>query len=128
MESASRAIDEVNGFELFEKPMQLDYARTRSDTTVLREDGEQGLEVHKRRRLAEKGVSFSSGTDKASFEGLELTWPWQRENKPRRRSRPKRSSNDQLVQRQMLRWQTGQARQQEGLFSLTLVRGPPCGS
>lgn len=55
-ESAGRAIEEVNGFELFDKPMQLDYARTRSDATVLREEGDQGLEVHKRRRLAEKGT------------------------------------------------------------------------
>ncbi|KAL9111042.1 MAG: hypothetical protein Q9227_004475 [Pyrenula ochraceoflavens] len=53
--SATRAIDEVNGFELFEKPMQLDYARTRSDATVAREEGDSGLETHKRRRLAEKG-------------------------------------------------------------------------
>ncbi|KAL2001218.1 hypothetical protein VTN02DRAFT_2091 [Thermoascus thermophilus] len=54
VESATRAIEEVNGFELFEKPMVLDYARTRSDATVLREGGPEELEVHKRRRLAEK--------------------------------------------------------------------------
>lgn len=56
VESARRAIEEVNGFELFEKPMVLDYAKTRSDATVLREGGPDELEVHKRRRLAEKGV------------------------------------------------------------------------
>ena len=60
VESASRAIDEVNGFELFEKPMVLDYAKTRSDATVKREGGSEELEAHKRRRLAEKGVSFPS--------------------------------------------------------------------
>lgn len=54
--AAARAIDEVNGFELFDKPMVLDYARTRSDATVLREGGEEDLEVHKRRRMAEKGA------------------------------------------------------------------------
>ncbi|PGH14142.1 hypothetical protein AJ79_03259 [Helicocarpus griseus UAMH5409] len=54
VESATRAIEEVNGFELFEKPMVLDYAKTRSDATVLSERGEQELEAHKRRRLAEK--------------------------------------------------------------------------
>ncbi|PYH44547.1 U1A/U2B"/SNF family RNA-binding protein [Aspergillus saccharolyticus JOP 1030-1] len=54
VESASRAIDEINGFELFDKPMVLDYARTRSDATVLREGGEEELEAHKRRRGAEK--------------------------------------------------------------------------
>ncbi|KAE8310692.1 tubulin folding cofactor D C terminal-domain-containing protein [Aspergillus transmontanensis] len=54
VESASNAIDEINGFELFDKPMVLDFAKTRSDATVLREGGEDELEVHKRRRLAEK--------------------------------------------------------------------------
>src|ERR1700761_4831739 len=53
-DSAAKAIEEINGFELFDKPMQLDYARTRSDATVLKEDGEQGLEKWKRARLAEK--------------------------------------------------------------------------
>ncbi|KAF7512240.1 hypothetical protein GJ744_002402 [Endocarpon pusillum] len=53
-EAASRAIEEVNGFELFDKPMQLDFAKTRSDATVLREEGEPGLERWKRGRLAEK--------------------------------------------------------------------------
>ncbi|RMD43818.1 hypothetical protein DV735_g1322, partial [Chaetothyriales sp. CBS 134920] len=53
-ESAARAVEEVNGFELFDKPMQLDFARTRSDATVLREEGEQGLERWKRSRVAEK--------------------------------------------------------------------------
>lgn len=57
VEAATRAIEEVNGFDLFDKPMVLDYAKTRSDATVLREDGNDELEAHKRRRLAEKGVS-----------------------------------------------------------------------
>lgn len=56
IESASRAIDEINGFELFEKPMVLDYAKTRSDATVMKEGGSEELEAHKRRRLAEKGI------------------------------------------------------------------------
>jgi U2 small nuclear ribonucleoprotein B'' len=53
-DSAAKAIEEVNGFELFDKPMQLDFARTRSDATVLRDEGESGLEKWKRSRLAEK--------------------------------------------------------------------------
>ncbi|EXJ55881.1 hypothetical protein A1O7_08812 [Cladophialophora yegresii CBS 114405] len=53
-DSAAKAIEEINGFELFDKPMQLDFARTRSDATVLKEDGEHGLEKWKRARLAEK--------------------------------------------------------------------------
>jgi len=55
-EAAERAISEVQGFELFEKPMILDYAKTRSDATVQREGGAEEFETHKRRRLAEKGM------------------------------------------------------------------------
>jgi len=50
----------VQGFELFDKPMQLDYARTRSDATVQKEGNEEDFEMHKRRRLAEKGTSHSN--------------------------------------------------------------------
>lgn len=53
-ESASKAIEEVNGFELFGKAMQLDFAHTRSDATVKAQEGESGLERWKRGRLAEK--------------------------------------------------------------------------
>ncbi|KIW21002.1 hypothetical protein PV08_01581 [Exophiala spinifera] len=53
-EDAAKAIEEVNGFELFDKPMQLDFARTRSDATVLQQEGESGLEKWKRTRIAEK--------------------------------------------------------------------------
>lgn len=60
VDSATRAIEEVNGFELFEKPMVLDYAKTRSDATVMREGGADDLEAHKRKRLAEKGWAFTS--------------------------------------------------------------------
>lgn len=53
--SATKAIEEVQGFELFDKPMQLAYARTPSDSTVKREKGDgDEFESHKRRRLAEK--------------------------------------------------------------------------
>ncbi|GAM34349.1 hypothetical protein TCE0_015r01872 [Talaromyces pinophilus] len=54
VESAQRAIEEVNGFDLLGKPMSLDFAKTRSDATVLREGGSDELEAHKRKRLAEK--------------------------------------------------------------------------
>ncbi|KAF1810492.1 RNA-binding domain-containing protein [Eremomyces bilateralis CBS 781.70] len=53
-ESATKAIEEVQGFELFEKPMALDYARTKSDATILRSGDESTFEAHKRARLAEK--------------------------------------------------------------------------
>jgi U2 small nuclear ribonucleoprotein B'' len=56
VESAQKAIEEVQGFELFGKEMQLQFAKTRSDAFVKREGGEEEFESHKRRRLAEKGV------------------------------------------------------------------------
>lgn len=55
-EAAERAIKEVQGFELFDKPMLLDYAKTPSDATILRERTSDEFELHKRRRLAEKGM------------------------------------------------------------------------
>ena len=58
-EAAERAIKEVQGFELFDKPMLLDYARTKSDATVQREGSAEEFETHRRRRLAEKGKSMS---------------------------------------------------------------------
>ena len=59
VESAQKAIDEVQGFELFEKPMQLAFARTRSDATVKKTGDEEEYESHKRKRLAEKGMQYS---------------------------------------------------------------------
>ncbi len=56
VEAAERAITEVQGFELFEKPMVLDYARTKSDATVKMSGSEEDYEAHRRRRLAEKGA------------------------------------------------------------------------
>jgi len=54
VESAAKAIEEVQGFEIFGKEMKLDFAKTRSDATVLKEEGDAGLEKFKRGRLAEK--------------------------------------------------------------------------
>lgn len=53
-ESCTRAIEDVNGFELFGKELKLEYARTRSDAAVREQEGEGGLERWKRGRLAEK--------------------------------------------------------------------------
>lgn len=55
IESAQKAIDEIQGFDLFGKPMQLAFAKTRSDATVKRAGDDEEFESHKRRRLAEKG-------------------------------------------------------------------------
>ncbi len=57
-DAAARAIDDVQGFEIFDKPMVVALARSRSDATVLRHGTEDEFEVHKRRRMAEKGTFF----------------------------------------------------------------------
>lgn len=53
-DSAAKAIEEINGFELFGKEMDLSFARSRSDATVHQQEGDTGLERFKRSRLAEK--------------------------------------------------------------------------
>ncbi|KAH8155442.1 uncharacterized protein LAJ45_00452 [Morchella importuna] len=55
-QAAEQAIKEVQAFPLFDKPMVLAFAKTRSDATVKRDAGEDSaeFEAHKRRRLAEK--------------------------------------------------------------------------
>ncbi|KAI3554187.1 RNA recognition domain-containing protein [Colletotrichum abscissum] len=75
-EAARKAIEEIQGFELFEKPMQLALARTRSDATVKSVGNDDEFELHKRRRLAEKerfaDPVLSSPTDKKkAFEAAE---------------------------------------------------------
>ncbi|KAH6635226.1 hypothetical protein B0J18DRAFT_360839, partial [Chaetomium sp. MPI-SDFR-AT-0129] len=55
-ESALAAIEDVHGFELFEKPMQVALARTRSDATVMQNGNEEEFDAHKRRRMAEKAL------------------------------------------------------------------------
>ncbi|KAL1588019.1 hypothetical protein WHR41_03217 [Cladosporium halotolerans] len=54
VESAQDAIEDLQSFDLFGKPMKLEFAKSRSDVTVQREDGEAGLETHKKHRIAEK--------------------------------------------------------------------------
>ncbi|KAI9675166.1 MAG: hypothetical protein M1829_003526 [Trizodia sp. TS-e1964] len=53
-EAAARAIKEIQGFELFDKPMVLAFAKSRSDATVQRQGDDEEFEAHKRHRLAEK--------------------------------------------------------------------------
>lgn len=56
VESAQSAIDDLQEFPLFDEPMSLAFAKTRSDATVEREDGPAGLDKHKAHRIAEKGM------------------------------------------------------------------------
>lgn len=53
-ESAQAAVGDLQGFDIFEKPMRLAIARTRSDATVKAVGNEEEYEQHKRRRVAEK--------------------------------------------------------------------------
>ncbi|KAF7545842.1 hypothetical protein G7Z17_g8875 [Cylindrodendrum hubeiense] len=53
-DSAQKAIEEVQGFELFDKPMRLALARSKSDKTVALNVSEEEFETHKRHRQAEK--------------------------------------------------------------------------
>lgn len=53
-ESAAQAVEELQGFELFEKPIQIALARTRSDATVKKTGNREEFELHQRRRMAEK--------------------------------------------------------------------------
>ncbi|QPC71653.1 hypothetical protein HYE68_002405 [Fusarium pseudograminearum] len=53
-ESAQEAIAEIDGFDLFDKPMKLALARSRSDKTVELTGSQEELENHKRHRQAEK--------------------------------------------------------------------------
>jgi U2 small nuclear ribonucleoprotein B'' len=54
-ESAHEAVAETQGFELFDKPMRVAMARTRSDKTVELSGNVEELDLHKRHRQAEKG-------------------------------------------------------------------------
>lgn len=87
-EAAERAIKEVQGFELFDKPMHLDYAKTKSDATVQREGSAEDFEAHRRRRLAEKGTG--STTDTLQIVN-KLSTRIQNESKRTRLQRPRKS-------------------------------------
>jgi len=59
-DSARDAIEEMDGFELYDKPMKLALARSRSDKTVELTGSQEELESHKRHRQAEKGLWSSA--------------------------------------------------------------------
>lgn len=56
VQAATQAIQEVQGFSLHSKPMVLQYAKTKSDATVKQFGSAEDFELHKRRRMAEKGA------------------------------------------------------------------------
>ena len=59
VDSAQEAVDELSGFELFGKQIEVDFAKTKSDVIVQRDEGEGALEEHKKHRIAEKGMPSS---------------------------------------------------------------------
>lgn len=54
--SATDAIVELQGFELFDKPMRLSLAKTRSDRYIEMNSSSKAYEYHRKNRLAEKGI------------------------------------------------------------------------
>lgn len=65
--AANKAVKDIQGFPLYGRPVQLDFAKTRSDSVVQRDlkeeekldaEGQQaGFEVHKKQRLERKQVA-----------------------------------------------------------------------
>ncbi|KAK9239006.1 hypothetical protein V1525DRAFT_399532 [Lipomyces kononenkoae] len=53
LESAVSALEEVQGFELFDKPMVIQFAKAKSDATV-KQEGDEAFEQHKKLRLEAK--------------------------------------------------------------------------
>lgn len=53
-QSARDAVEEIQGFDLFDKPMHVAMARSRSDKTIETKGTPDELDQHKRHRLAEK--------------------------------------------------------------------------
>ena len=53
-ESAAKAIQDIDGFTLFDKSISCAFAQTRSDATVAQEGSSAELEEHKKTRQAEK--------------------------------------------------------------------------
>lgn len=113
VDSATQAITEINGFDLFEKPMALDYAKTKSDVTVLRERGDSELEAHKRRRLAEKGMCrFHLVYRIRTVDYTNSLTTQQNGNKHKKLLKPKRSSSVRVLRLALL---LAQQRQREAL-------------
>ncbi|KAF2672215.1 RNA recognition domain-containing protein [Microthyrium microscopicum] len=71
--AAAQALEDVQGFPLFDKPMVLEFARARSDAVVQATGDEKEFELHKRHRLAEK--ERKQATEAAKSEQTKLKRP-----------------------------------------------------
>ncbi|EPS97856.1 hypothetical protein FOMPIDRAFT_1149593 [Fomitopsis schrenkii] len=70
-EVAQKALKEVRGFPLYSKPMQISFARTRSDAVVKKLDGHR-FEDHKRRRLEHKKATRYTNPLKRKYKARKL--------------------------------------------------------
>lgn len=68
---AKKALKEVKGFPLYSKPMQISFARTRSDAVVKRLDAEH-YEEHRQRRLQHKKATRYTNPLKRKFRAQRL--------------------------------------------------------
>jgi len=68
---AKKALKEVKGFPLYSKPMQISFARTRSDAVVKRLDAEH-YEEHRQRRLQHKKATRYTNPLKQKFRAQRL--------------------------------------------------------
>ncbi|KAG6042600.1 hypothetical protein E4U17_001362 [Claviceps sp. LM77 group G4] len=70
--NAKSAIDELQGFKLFDKPMRLSLAKSRSDKSVEIASSSEVYELYKRNRLAEKDkrlVAEAADNERRSKQG-----------------------------------------------------------
>ena len=70
-ESAEEAMSVAQGFELFDKPMKISLARTRSDKTVEINCSEKELEEHKLHRQEEKSMASPTKLLRHSADDIE---------------------------------------------------------
>ncbi|KAI0714632.1 hypothetical protein C8Q76DRAFT_795491 [Earliella scabrosa] len=70
-EIARKALKEVRGFPLYSKPMQISFARTRSDAVVKKLDADN-LEAHKQRRLEHKKATRYTNPIKRKYRQKRL--------------------------------------------------------
>jgi RNA recognition motif-containing protein len=91
--AAEAALAQVRGFEYHGKKMDVQFAKTPSDDTVLREQGEDAFEQHKKQRLEVKG---SSGDDYANVQNT------RKQLKPRTKRRDYKLRNNLFVEQDPL--------------------------
>ncbi|KAM5539850.1 hypothetical protein V8D89_006353 [Ganoderma adspersum] len=70
-EMAKKALKEVRGFPLYSKPMQISFARTRSDAVVKKLD-EASFDTHKQRRLDHKKATRYTNPIKRKYRQKRL--------------------------------------------------------